>query len=340
MDIFDELLDDVVEEFGSKKDEQTKVKTDSEVKDEVKEVRNDSAQSKGIRQVEVSRKNDRTANSTNQTPDSSTQSRTTNVLGQHTGRVVSECVRDADIRTTRQEDTGNGSTTTTDISEAGQNKVWVSEGNAKDEMDKRKDGGVETDVAWLPVGEMPTRTKTGRLNLTNVREKDKNRNKRSGLFGSKPIEFAGDSEAAKMTFKSTTLRKPRWAVFGCVLLRDQGICQVCGERLRREFKVVQIIPPSSGKGFTEDNCISVCEECVICWKPAYKINIYNEGSNKYGKLKHRLSILTRRLKGYHGCRTLSETGLVVRRSLLAQKERMELELDDERKKVIKAAKSI
>jgi len=313
--IFDELLDDVAEELGSKKDEITYVENDN--KEDTQDDRsNDSTQSEETRSVEVSR-----AGSGGQSTGVAGTSRTDLRRDTYMGREVYQS------RETKRER----------VEETNQDQVQVPTGNEKDEVDRPQDNGVEDKVDWLPIGEMPVKDK--RLNLTRTRKKDKLRNDRSGLFGSTPIEFAVDSEVAKLVFTSRSLGKTRWGVTGCVLLRDQGVCQVCGDSVVGEFKVVQIIPNSSGYGFTEPNCITVCEQCSTCWKLAYDVSFYDEGRNEYGRVKHKLSILTRRLKGYHGCKTLNDIGLAVRKSLLVQKDKIESELEDARIKLIKEVKN-
>jgi len=103
--------------------------------------------------------------------------------------------------------------------------------------------------------------------------------------------------------------KKLWIVKGLVLIRDDGLCRVCGERVRGQtWKVVK--EDKEGR-WEEENCFLLCKNCSLC-------HIYKEfaGSSRVEKFqKMKLFILKRRRKGVRDCDSLGDYGLKVLRAL-------------------------
>ena len=151
----------------------------------------------------------------------------------------------------------------------------------------------------------PTTLNTSRMSLTRARAHDRRTEdiemhvfKLASLLG-----YAKHRAVARKVWDTETWQKPAWAVRGLVLLRDGGLCRMCGGRTGKDVEVRGLIPPSCGGVFCEPMCVTVCGQCVICWEK-YK-NFFQEGDMLYGFKKLQRLVLRRRANGYHGCKTLT-----------------------------------
>ena len=105
------------------------------------------------------------------------------------------------------------------------------------------------------------------------------------------------------------VRRQLWCVKGLVLLRDVGICRICGEKVRgNTWKIGKVF---SEEAWDERNCFLMCGQCALC-----------RGSKEFGltdkveKMQRiKLFVLKRRRKGVQGVKELSTYGLSVLYSL-------------------------
>ena len=110
-----------------------------------------------------------------------------------------------------------------------------------------------------------------RLKLAKSRKRDRHISSVSRLFGFRGFgEHAVDKLTARKLFDSRVDGKPRWAVYGLVLLRDSGLCRVCSDAVStqarmKDWNVVQLILYRDGGRFTEGNCVLICGECSKVW---------------------------------------------------------------------------
>ena len=97
--------------------------------------------------------------------------------------------------------------------------------------------------------------------------------------------------------------KPRWAVDGCVTLRARGVCEVCGETVRAQGRVMQVDPSCRGGKYAENNCLYVCKHCAECWYPNKTFNHFMGP----GATVHTLSVavMERRKREFRKCKYLS-----------------------------------
>jgi len=135
------------------------------------------------------------------------------------------------------------------------------------------------------------------------------------------MKYAHEFSAARHTFESTSLAKPRWAVEGCVLLRAQGKCTVCEEGLKNGWKVVRYEPMNVGGGYTELNCMVLCRHCEEC---RHKSRSWASGSGFENDFRRfRLSILDRRWRGFRGVKGLDKVLIEKWKELKTQEERFQ-----------------
>lgn len=145
------------------------------------------------------------------------------------------------------------------------------------------------------------------------------------------MRFAHELHASRQMFDSRSLAKPRWCVVGCVLIRDQGKCKVCGSKLNNKWEVVQLIPAHAGGTFNELNCVTICSECGICWNK--NKNFYTGLGEKVSWRRQRLYVMRRRNTNYHDCCPLGVEGLEIQRKLVVEEERYRLMVKDEGKEL-------
>ena len=146
------------------------------------------------------------------------------------------------------------------------------------------------------------RTETG-YEVRKARRQDKKTEKMSGMFGNTGWlgNYAHKSKAAKVMFEGE-VTKPRWAVEACVLLRDQGVCRVCGCVVKSGWVVGQLVPRNSGGLFSETNCMLMCRDCGECW---HRYKNFDTGDGvEWLWLRVRESVLKRRLRCFRDCKGL------------------------------------
>jgi 5-methylcytosine-specific restriction endonuclease McrA len=136
------------------------------------------------------------------------------------------------------------------------------------------------------------------------RRKDKVSKARLGFFGRTALDrYACEFEAVRHTFEYQG-PKPRWAVDGCVILREQGKCLVCQERLSDGYVVKMVVPRQLGGRYEEQNCVCVCAECAKCWFPQ---RLWDRGLGKQDMLQAlSVAVMERRAREYKGCKWLTE----------------------------------
>ena len=106
----------------------------------------------------------------------------------------------------------------------------------------------------------------------HARRKDKRTQERIKLFGFTGCsDYALDLNVGCQMFGQRIPNKPNWAVVACVLLRDQGLCRLCGDKVytkrRVSYEVVQLVHWRNGGQFSEPNCVLICGECAKVWNP-------------------------------------------------------------------------
>jgi len=188
-------------------------------------------------------------------------------------------------------------------------------------------GGVEGDVE-SGVGEL-----LGKILMKGVEEKEDGEEEECRYAGKsdkeivkeliKPIGIKRSSEEVVSTFKSRfdknfewvpheslfALNLPEhrrsrvWIIKGLVLIRDDGRCRICGERVRGN--TWKVLLESKELGWSEDNCFLVCGDCALC-------HMYKE-SGQTDRLKRfkgmKVFVLNRRLKRVGRCGKLREAGM-------------------------------
>ena len=157
--------------------------------------------------------------------------------------------------------------------------------------------------------------------LSRLRKKDTRDERGRWFFGGCRLSTrAIDMKSARRVFE-TRGTKPRWGVVACVILRDQGVCVVCGERLRQSTEVRMVEPKCRGGEFEESNCITVCKHCAECWFPH---RTFNAGLGIASTLQTlSVAIMQRRQAEFRGCKRL-DAGV---------KERHKAMVEDELKRV-------
>jgi hypothetical protein len=101
---------------------------------------------------------------------------------------------------------------------------------------------------------------------------------------------------------SKSRRSKVWIVKGLLLIRDDGRCRVCGERVRGN--TWKVLKEDKRKGWSEDNCYVVCKECGLC-----HVNKLYGGVDRLGRFKAmKLFVLKRRNRGVKECGSLGEFG--------------------------------
>jgi len=113
----------------------------------------------------------------------------------------------------------------------------------------------------------------------------------------------------KESFLSRGLRKNRlgdlWVVKGLVLIRDDGLCRLCGERVRGNTWKVQ--KWDKELRWQEDNCFLVCKNCSLCITG--KEFGGHDDVERFQKMRE--FVLSRRRKGVRGSQPLGDFGLKV-----------------------------
>ena len=106
-----------------------------------------------------------------------------------------------------------------------------------------------------------------------------------------------------------------WCVKSLVVLRDKGVCRICGDRVRgNTWKVVKLIDEDR---WGTENCYLMCSQCAMC-----KGSKYFEGSGVKKMKSVKRFVLKRRRKGYGGCKRLSMYGLSVLKALLEEESKL------------------
>uniref|UniRef100_A0A6M3KA68 Uncharacterized protein n=1 Tax=viral metagenome TaxID=1070528 RepID=A0A6M3KA68_9ZZZZ len=120
-------------------------------------------------------------------------------------------------------------------------------------------------------------------------------------------EYAADKHSARFLFESHSEMKQRWAVCACVLLRDAGVCRVCGEQVDINSaplaRLVVLLGPRDENRFSELSCVLVCHNCAICW---YEKNWFLYGKTSAAWITMQYKIMRRRLHRYKKCQTLND----------------------------------
>lgn len=142
-----------------------------------------------------------------------------------------------------------------------------------------------------------------KVSLTQPKHKDKQMLSRIGFFGRTLVDrYACEYQTALKVFMHKG-DKPKWAVSGCVMLRDQGVCVVCGEKLSKT-EIKQILPQELGGRWEEKNCVCVCKACAECWYPH---RLFDRGLGRQDMLQAlSVAIMERRAREYRGCKGLTE----------------------------------
>ena len=101
---------------------------------------------------------------------------------------------------------------------------------------------------------------------------------------------------------SRARRGKTWVVKALILIRDDGRCRICGERVRGN--TWKMLKEDKRGGVEENNCFLACKECGMCHE--YRQTV---GHDRLGLFKAmKLFVLKRRNKGVKGCKPLNEEG--------------------------------
>lgn len=140
--------------------------------------------------------------------------------------------------------------------------------------------------------------------LQESRKKDQRMLDRLGFFGRTLVDkYACEFTTAQEVFFKKG-HKPRWAVTACVVLRDNGKCVVCNEKIGDRWKVKRILPKELGGKWDELNCVCVCQACAECWYPH---RLFDRGLGRQDMLQALcVAVLERRAREYKGCKPLTE----------------------------------
>ena len=138
------------------------------------------------------------------------------------------------------------------------------------------------------------------------------------LFGDRLQDYACDREVSRKVFEAKTPKKPRWAVRALVLLRDQGVCKVCGEEYGGRGIVVKMKPSISGGAYVEGNCMSICTHCEKVW--SRNKNFYLTAYPEIDKLTQVMWVLKRRAVGKKDVMPLGEVGMETYRKVMHRLE--------------------
>lgn len=146
--------------------------------------------------------------------------------------------------------------------------------------------------------------KMGFLSSEENEENDKDSNREEWLEYTNELKdrFMGDINwIPKVSPLSTICSKHKrelWCVKGMILIRDKGICRICGDRVRGNTWMVQKLDKEGP--WAEDNCYLICGQCAICRSGREYL-----GSKQERMKKIKLFILKRRYKGYGGSKELN-----------------------------------
>jgi len=104
-----------------------------------------------------------------------------------------------------------------------------------------------------------------------------------------------------------------WCVKGMVLIRDKGVCRVCGDRVRGNTWVLQKVEKAGP--WSEDNSFLMCGQCAKC---RYIREMLGSKVERMKKIK--LYTLNRRYKGYRATSKLSDKAREVMLKLKRENE--------------------
>jgi hypothetical protein len=112
-----------------------------------------------------------------------------------------------------------------------------------------------------------------------------------------------------------------WVVKALVLLRDDGLCRVCGERVKGQ--TWKVLREDKEVRMKESNCFLVCKDCALC-----HLTKDVGGRNRLERFKNmKLMVLKRRMKGVRDCGELKEFGMTSMVLLARDKDLAEGKLD-------------
>ncbi|MCP4565945.1 MAG: hypothetical protein GY841_00020 [FCB group bacterium] len=193
-------------------------------------------------------------------------------------------------------------------------KVMELEDQGTDDIDKGLGGGIVEDQTEDPEKgsekaqeennnylEMSDKEIVKRV-LKSTQEKDKIKNDFKTLFES---NYKWVPKESLLSYNISEDRRYRiWVVKSLVMIRDDGRCRICGERVRgNTWKVVKEVKRIRTE---ESNCFLICKDCGLCH--SFKEFSENNRVRKFQRMK--LMVLKRRLKGVKNCGKLKETGLI------------------------------
>jgi len=175
------------------------------------------------------------------------------------------------------------------------------------------------------LGRLVTTANKERVALTRERSKERVIEQMPGvMIQAGFLDHACNRPVSRKVFESTDKAKPGWAVQALVLLRDQGVCQVCHDEYGRSGVVVRLKLEREGAQYDEENCIGVCPDCAKVW-PDRK-GFYNSAYVELDRCKQFLYVLKRRGRGNkNDVRVLSKGGLDVYREMLLRVDALQLQ---------------
>lgn len=103
-------------------------------------------------------------------------------------------------------------------------------------------------------------------------------------------------------------RRKKWCSSALILLRDEGMCRLCGEGVRGNTWSIKKLDRELG--WEEENCYLMCSQCGLVF-----VNREFAGSAKEQMQQIRLMVLNKRRKGAKGSKPLSEFAFYVLKKL-------------------------
>ncbi|MFA5132884.1 MAG: hypothetical protein WC444_06185 [Candidatus Paceibacterota bacterium] len=174
------------------------------------------------------------------------------------------------------------------------------------------------------------RHKNQQVQLSRARQRQKKQDTLP-MIGGEYGMYACDNAVARVLWmaKGQDSIKPRWAVKALVTLRDNGVCQVCGDECDTHGEVVRKTPSVAGGEFNEFNCILVCPNCYAVWPKKSFDKTRSPMLNIYTQYMY---VLKRRGFGRKGAVPLSAKGMEKYREVCHRLEdsqiRLEVELEN------------
>lgn len=143
--------------------------------------------------------------------------------------------------------------------------------------------------------------------INKLKTSDKLKAKRIEMFGGGKLNIpVSQNKEARYMFDKKGY-KPKWAVWGCVLLRARGVCEVCEEQIMsNEFMVKRILPRIRDGKWIEENCVCICAHCAECWFP-YKEFFGLTIHDMFDRLS--VAVMERRHRRFHGVKDLNDKSL-------------------------------